>query len=182
MRKAAIAKRYASALIAIGKDDLSRALYGSELANLVVVFAAEPTLYKILLNPMHKMEVRLELLEKVCEAAGITETVKRFMEILVEKRGIRLLHEIDAAYSKMQDELSGRLRVEVQAPAPITDAILNSIKDKIAAETKKEAVVSFSARPELIGGMVIRIGNTILDGSVKTQLEKAKEKLREGAF
>ena len=104
------------------------------------------------------------------------------MEILVEKKGIKLLHDIDAAYSKMQDELSGRLRVEVQAPAPITDAILGSIKDKIAAETKKEAIVSFSARPELIGGMVIRIGNTILDGSVKTQLEKAKEKLLEGAF
>lgn len=182
MRKAAIAKKYASALISIGKVDLFHEKYGSELANLVVVFAAEPILYKILLNPMQKMEVRLELLEKVCEAAGITETVKRFMEILVEKRGIRLLYEIDAAYSKMQDELLGRLRVEVQAPAPITDAILNSIKDKIAAETKKEAVVSFSARPELIGGMVIRIGNTILDGSVKTQLEKAKEKLREGAF
>ena len=63
----------------------------------------------------------------MCEAAGITETVKRFMEILVEKRGIRLLHEIDAAYSKMQGR-AGRLRVEVQARAPITDAILNSHK------------------------------------------------------
>ena len=70
MRKAAIAKRYASALIAIGKDDLSRALYGSELANLVVVFAAEPTLYKILLNPMHKMEVRLELLKRCARPPG----------------------------------------------------------------------------------------------------------------
>ena len=182
MRKAAIAKRYASALIAIGKVDLFHEKYRSELAKVAAVFAAEPTLYKALLNPMHKLETRLELLGKVCEAAGATETVKRFMEILVEKRGIRLLHDIDAAYSKMQDELSGRLRVEVQAPAPITDAILGSIKDKIAAETKKEAIVSFSARPELIGGMVIKIGNRILDGSVKTQLEKAKEKLLEGAF
>lgn len=182
MRKAAIAKRYASALIAIGKVDLLHEKYGSELAKVEAIFAAEPSLYKILLNPMHKTEVRLGLLEKVCEAAGITETVKRFMEILVEKRGIRLLHEVNAAYSKMEDELSGRLRVEVQAPAPLTDAILGSIKDKLASETKKEAIVSFSASPELIGGMVIKIGNTILDGSVKTQLEKAKEKLLEGAF
>ncbi|MFZ3071764.1 MAG: ATP synthase F1 subunit delta [Thermodesulfobacteriota bacterium] len=182
MRKAAIARRYASALMGIGKVDSSYATYGSELANLIVVFVAEPALYKILLNPMHKLETRLELLGKVCEAAGVTETVKRFMEILVEKRSVRLLPDIDAAYSKMQDELSGRLRVEVQAPAVLTDAILDSIKAKLASETKKEVVVSFVVKPELIGGMVVKIGNRILDGSVKTQLDKAKEKLMEGAF
>ena len=182
MRKAAIAKRYAQALIGIGKADKFHAKYGSELSNLVAVFVAEPSLYKILLNPMHKLETRLEFLGKACEAAGITETVKRFMEILVEKRSVRLLPDIVAAYSKMQDELSGRLRVEVQAPAAPAGAILDSIKAKIAAETKKEVLVSFTERPELIGGMVVRIGNTILDGSVKTQLEKAKEKLMEGAF
>ena len=59
MRKTAIAKRYASALIGIGKADLFHEKYGSELAKVEAVFAAEPSLYKILLNPMHKLETML---------------------------------------------------------------------------------------------------------------------------
>lgn len=189
MRKTSLVRRYARALIEIGKEEGVYEKYGRELGDLAAALKTNPILYKMFLNPMYKLEERVLFGEKICETLGAGKTVKKFFSILIEKRGVRLIEDIAGAYSRMEDELSGRVRAEVFSAGSLDEAFLNLVKEKLSSAAKltegimpKEVILSFSRRPELIGGIIVRIGNKILDGSLKTQLEKMKGKLLEGAI
>ncbi len=181
MRATALARRYARALIKIGQEEASYEKFGRDLRNFLAVFKGNPELYRVLLNPMYKLEERTGLTEKLSENLGVTDAVKRFMGLLVESRKIRLLEGICIAYFKMEDELAGRLKVTVETPVVLDPALRDAIKKKLREETKREVVLSFEKNEALIGGVVLKIGNTILDGSLRGQLERVKEKMLERA-
>jgi F-type H+-transporting ATPase subunit delta len=180
MRTTALARRYASALVKIGQEDASYERIGKDLRSLLSVFKGNPELYKVLLNPMYKLEQRRLLTEKISGNLGVSKVVERFMDILVTSRKIGLLEGICLAYFKMEDELAGRLRGTVEAPVELDETLRGAIKRRIEEETKKEVILSFEKNPELIGGVVLRIGNTVVDGSLKAQLERVTEKILEG--
>ncbi len=180
MRTTAVARRFARALLEVGRESGVHEQYGKELRTVVAVFAGAPELYKVLLNPMYKVEERSSLVAKVAESIKASEHVSRFLTILVETRKIKLLDEIAAAYSVLEDEASGRLRVVVESPAELDSALIDAVKEKLHASTGKEVLVSTRTNPELLGGLVIRMENTILDGSLRTQLENMKEIILEG--
>lgn len=178
--KTTVARRYAKALIAVGAEDGAYANYGKELRTAVGVFQGAPELYKVLLNPMYKVEVRRALLTKVAEGAGFSASVTRLLLILVDRRKITLLDDIAAAYSRLEDDLAGRIRIVVESPTELAPDALNAVREKIKVSTGREVIATFTRNPSLIGGLVIKIDNIILDGSLKTQLELMKEKILQG--
>jgi F-type H+-transporting ATPase subunit delta len=181
MRPTALARRYAHALIKIGLEEASYKRLGGNLRDILSIFKGSPELYKALLNPMYKLEERKLLTEKISENLGVSETAKRFLGLLVTSRKIGLLEGICLAYFKMEDELAGRLRGSVQAPVELDETLRDSLKKRLEEETKKEVILSFEKNPDLIGGVVVKIGNTVVDGSLKAQLERVTEKILEGA-
>ncbi len=179
--KSATARRFAKALIEVGREDGSYQDYGRQLRTAVAVFSGAPELYKVLLNPMHRIEDRHGLVGKLAESLKLSPSVARFLNILVDTRNIRLLDDISGAYGRLEDESAGRLRATVESPVDLPPALLDEIKKKLSAGSGgKEVLVSFSKKPGLLGGLVIKLDNTILDGSLKTQLELMKEKILEG--
>lgn len=183
--KTSVARRYAKALIEIAGETNEVGAYGRELRTVYAALStaeAAPELYKALLNPMYAIENRLSLVEKVCASLKLSKSVERFIGILVKTRKVRLLSDIAEAYSKLEDDISGRLKVAVLSPVDMDASTLDEIKKKIAAATGKEVSITCSRDTALIGGMVVKVGNTILDGSLKTQIELMKEKILEGAI
>lgn len=178
--KSSVAKRFAKAIIEIGVEERAYEAYGKELRSVLAVFKGNPDLVKILLNPMYKLEERKGLINKVSESIGLSPYVTRLMAILVETRNIRFLEEVVEAYSRLEDGLSGRLRATVEAPLELEAALVNEIKTKLGSLTGKEVILTYRHNPSLLGGLVLRIDNTILDGSLKTQLELMREKIIEG--
>ncbi len=174
------AKRYAKALLDVGKETSSHVQFGTDIRDVLAAFNGAPELYKVLLNPMYKAEERLALMDKVSEAVKVTAPVARFLKVLVSSRNIRLLGDVVAAYGKLEDEASGRLRAVVESPVELSGDTLDRIREKIGSAEGKEVALAFRLRPELIGGLVIRIENTVLDGSLRTQLELMKEKIIQG--
>src|SRR3990170_3732044 len=104
MKKGAAAKKYARVLIEIGLEEKSYRETGNELRNLSSVFAANPQLMRFLLNPMHKLE----------------------------NRDIRVIEDISRAYSRMEDELSGRIKVKVESPVELDEQHISKIKKKLS--------------------------------------------------
>jgi len=178
--KTSVARRYAKALIAVGTEDGAYANYGKELRTAVGIFQGSPELYKVLMNPMYKIEERRSLLTKVAEGAKFSSVVTKLLGLLMERRKIGLLDDIASSYSRLEDALAGRIRVVVEAPDELTPDTLNAVKEKIKASTGREVIATFAKNPSLIGGLVIKMDNTILDGSLKTQLELMKEKILQG--
>lgn len=178
--KSSAAKRFAKALIEIGTEEKAFEAYGKELRSVLAVFKGNPDLEKVLLNPMYKLEERKSLIEKVSASHGLSPYVAKFMTILVDTRNIRFLDEVVEAYSRMEDNLSGRLRASIETPMELPQALVDEIRSKLKGLTGKEVILTYRHNPALLGGLVLRIDNTILDGSLKTQLEMMKEKIIEG--
>ncbi|MFQ5735340.1 MAG: ATP synthase F1 subunit delta [Thermodesulfobacteriota bacterium] len=178
--KSATSKRFAKALIEVGREDGAYKEYGRELRTALAVFSGTPELYKVLLNPMYRIEERQGLIAKLSDSLKLSRSVSRFLNILVDTKHIKQLDDICSAYSTLEDELSGRLRAVLESPVDIPAELVDEIRKKLSESTGREVIISFSKNPALIGGLVIRLDNTILDGSLKTQLELMKEKILEG--
>ncbi|MBI3752497.1 MAG: ATP synthase F1 subunit delta [Deltaproteobacteria bacterium] len=176
MKKPA-AKRYAKALIEISQEEKQYKEIGVELRNIAAAFAANPELKRLLLNPMYKLEDRQAFIEKVAAALEVSPSVKKFLSILVTTRGIAAVEDISASYTGMEDALAGRMNVTVESPVDLSEARITEMKKRLQDAMKKEITLSVEKNPALIAGLVFRIGNTILDGSVRTQLQKVRERI-----
>src|SRR3990172_10506568 len=166
MRKTRLARRYAQALIAIGKEDNAHERYGQELGNALSFFSANIELYKFLLNPIYPLSERAGLIDSICEGIGAADVLKKFLALLVKRRNIKLLADIVAAYRRLEDEMSGRVRASIEAPFPPSEEIFASVKERLEKETGKKVVLSFIKNPALIGGVFLKGGNTITYGKI----------------
>lgn len=93
-----------------------------------------------------------------------------------------MIKGISSAHSKIEDELAGKIKVNIETAVELDEGCLKEIRKRLQEITGKEIILSVEKNSALIGGLVFRIGNTILDGSIKTQLEKVKEKIIQGAI
>lgn len=176
MKKTA-AKIYAKALIEIGQKEKRYKEVGNELRSMASVFAANPEFRRFALNPLYRFEDMHSLIKSVGDALEFSDTVKRFLAILTNTRDIGIIGEISAAYSILEDDLSCKIKATVESASELDERHIQEINKKLKQLTGKEIVLTVEKKPALIGGLVFRIGNTILDGSVKTQLERVKEKI-----
>jgi len=177
MKNTAIAKKLAKALMDVGIPDGQAERFGSDLKGLASVFRANGMLAGALLNPMYSLEDRLDLMVKVSRAIEVSTAVEKFMGILIETRHIRLIEKIESAYARLDDELAGRLRATIEAPGELSAGILNEIKARLSEITGKDVVLNSTTDPSLIGGLVIKLDNTVVDGSIRTQLELLKTRM-----
>ncbi len=179
MRKAAVARRFAKALLNVALEENSAERCREGLENMLEVFKNNPELYKVLQTPLHTALERTGLMNKVSGAAGVSQVVAGFMKVLVQTRNIRLLEEVVSAYSGLFDIVAGRLRATVESPWELGTDVLGEVKRKLDEITGKDVIVTGLKNEDLIGGLVIRMENTIIDGSIKTQLKMLKEKILE---
>jgi F-type H+-transporting ATPase subunit delta len=175
-----LSKRYARALLEIGVEEKKFEAFGTELRNIYAVSLSNPELVGALSNPMFKIDDRKALSSGVLDKLGASVMVKRFVEVLIENAKIGSLNDICNAYFSLEDDLKGRVRVQVETPGKATKGFIEDLKKRLGAETGKEIIVTQEENPELLGGFVVRVGNVLLDASLKVQLEHIKEKIVEG--
>jgi len=181
VRKTIIARRYAKALIETGQETGTSKEIGRELRDISAIFSYHPELYAFLLNPMYKLEERIGLIENISKALKFSDIVKRFLSLIVKGRKTGLLQDICDAYCRMEDDAAGRIRASVESAADINDNIKTDIKERLEKMTGREVILTTGENRALIGGFVVRVGNVIFDGSIRTQLERVKTRLKEGA-
>ena len=182
MKSLTIAKRYAKALVDIGKEDGNLEKYGQEMADMVELLNQTPELESVLTNPAIDSDSRQKVLDAILEKAGLSPMVNNFLRLLMERKRIDELRNIDTVYSRLTDEVKGITRAEVLSATPLNDedqARLKSVLQKMAGTDVK---IEVQQEANLIGGVVARIGDLVLDGSVKTQLESLKDSLRRGEY
>jgi len=177
MKNTVLAKKLAKSLMDVGTPAGEARRYGEDLKKLSVVFKSNKMLAGALLNPMYNLGERLDLMNKVSKALEVSVAVEKFMGILIETRHIRLIEEIESAYVSLDDELAGRIRATIEAPKELSADILSEIKSRLAEITGKDVVLTSTTDPSLIGGLIIKIDNTVIDGSIRTQLELLKTRM-----
>ena len=176
----AIARRYAKALVQLAAEEGAVDRFNGELAKIEELFSANPELGSILSNPAYGIEAKLATLRDVADKLSLSVTIRNFLLLLQERSRITCLPAISGCYSVLADEISGVIRPVIASAFPLDDGRIAEIKAALEKSTGRKVVPQMEIDPALIGGVVTKIGDKVLDGSVKTQLLRIEDILQKG--
>ena len=174
----AVARRYAEALsdLAAEQDILEKV--SADLASFGSVLTDSEELSSALQNPGLSGEERLAVIGSLLEKLKIDGISRNFLSLVVENGRIGAYTEIAAAYEQRLDERLGRVRATVTSAVPLGAEMLGQIEKQIQHLTGKDSVLlTADVDPALIGGIVTRVGDMVLDGSIRTQLSTIRNQL-----
>lgn len=180
MKNLTVARRYAKALLLIGKEDGKADIYGKELDMFSDLLSTNKDLELAISNPLYDIAGRKRVLEAVIEKSTLSRMIETFLLLLFEKGRIGYLSSINEYYQKLADELKGVARASVISATELSAEAVEKIKEALSKMTGKEVKLEIEQDPNLIGGVVTKIGDLVLDGSIKTQLYNMRESLKRG--
>jgi F-type H+-transporting ATPase subunit delta len=170
-----LSKRYAKALFSLGQEDGNYDQYGRNLVEFAEFCQQHADFRQVIANPVFAVEDRKRILQSVLEKSGFSDMVKNFLYLLLEKDRIGAIESITAYYAKLTDDISNVARAEVITARPLKEESLARIEGSLERLTSKKIRSEVKEDRELIGGVVVKIGDMVLDGSVKAQIEGLKE-------
>jgi F-type H+-transporting ATPase subunit delta len=176
----AIARRYAKALVQLAAEEGAMDQFSGELARVQSLFSAHPEIGSLLSNPAYGIEAKLDTLRELADKLSLSVTIRNFLLLLQERNRMICLDDILSGYSVLADELSGIVRPVITSALPLDDAKIAEIKAALEKSTGKKVILNVEIDPALIGGVVTKIGDKVLDGSVKTQLTRIEDILQKG--
>ncbi len=180
MKNLAIARRYAKALLLIGKEDRQTEIYRKELSEVSSLIAREKALEAALVNPLYDSEGRKKVLNSLIMKLELSQVMASFLMLLFDKGRIGFLTSINDFYQKLADELKGIAQASLVSATELSSETVEKIRAALSKRTGKDIVLEVTHDPGLIGGIVTRIGDLVLDGSVRTQLLNMRESLKRG--
>lgn len=180
MKNLAIARRYAKALLLIGEEDGQAEHYRQELDGVARMLAEQKQLADTIANPLYNAGERRQVLQVVVKKLNLSKVMDSFLLLLFEKGRIGFIASINEFYQMLADEIKGVAQASLVSATELTAETIEKIRSALSRKTGKEVVLAVKHDPGLIGGVITRIGDLVLDGSVKTQLLNMRESLKRG--
>ena len=177
-----ISRRYAKALLSIGQEDGQYGVYGQNLNEFTEFCSRSKEFYQVVSNQIFSLEDRKNILEIALGKSSFSDIVKNFLRLLLDKNRIRAIEDITDYYSKLTDEISNVTRADVITAKPLKEKALGKLEKALTGLTSKEVKIEVKEDESLIGGLVVQIGDLVLDGSVRAQLEGLRESLKRGEY
>jgi F-type H+-transporting ATPase subunit delta len=173
----AIARRYAKALFnLLTPSDIQPA--ADCLATLAGTLAMSRELRGLLENPIINRDKKAAVMRELGSVAAAPPTVERFLAHAVGKNRIALLVEISEAFARLADQASNRTAVKLSSAKPLSEENRAAIRGRLEQATKSAIDLTTAVDPRLLGGLEIRIGSTVYDGTIRGQLERMRMALR----
>ncbi|MRR54527.1 MAG: F0F1 ATP synthase subunit delta [Deltaproteobacteria bacterium] len=176
----AIARRYAKALIQIAVDQRMVEQFYSELQGFSQALESNPEALALLTEPGVRIEVKRALVKSLCEQLGISKTIGDFILLLLDKKRLMYLSPITSCFRTFGDESAGILRSTITSALPLSENQVSELRSALERTTGKKIILDVATDPSLIGGVVTRIGDKVLDGSIRTQLTMIQDILQKG--
>jgi len=167
---------YAQSLLDLANDSKQPEPIGGELRDIRQIVIENPVFGAFLSDPGISETERGEVLKKLFEGKA-SPLMFNFLRVLNAKGRLRSIVEIADAYDHLLDEQMGKVEVDVTVPQKLTSPQLEEVRQRVSAALKKDAVVHQYVDPNIIGGLLIRVQDKLIDASVKTQLAMMRQQL-----
>jgi F-type H+-transporting ATPase subunit delta len=181
MSNARVAQRYASALMALTNEQKNPDAVAEDLLIVLTAIDSSRELRSVLASPVIRQDKKRAILQDVFKKK-VGPLVLGYLDIIAAKGRENLLHDIMKQYFVLRDEELGIVRVAVKTSVDFSPKQEKDLKKQLETMTKKQVEITFSVEKNLKGGFIARVGDTVLDGSVKRQLELLKIKLKQGSL
>jgi F-type H+-transporting ATPase subunit delta len=175
---AAIASRYARALVEVVLEQKIDPDVARQQLNAIVSAVRENNeLRRVWESPAIPPEQKRAVLDAIAGQVSVAKPIRNFVAVLIDHRRIAMLEDMAKQFDIELDAQLGLAEAEVASARPLSASERRDLELKLATLTGKEVRAHYSSDPDLLGGVVVRIGSTIYDGSVRGQLEKMKQEL-----
>ena len=175
-----MAGRYASALFALAKDSRSIDTVAADLKGFDALIAGNPDLQLLVRSPVFSAEDQTRALKAVLERAAISGLTANFLLLVASKRRLFAVRTMIRDFLALDDADRGVSRAAVTVAAPLSDDQMAALKSSLAEATGGRSVeVDVKVDPEIIGGIVVRLGSRMVDASIKTKLNAIRIRMKE---
>lgn len=176
-----VPRRYAQALLMIAAERNQLDKYEQELDAFKQILLNEPNLKEFMDNPKILPEEKKKILTPLVEGR-LDPLIVNFLSVIVEKRRGNMYLEIIEEYRNYADAARNIIDAEVRTAVQITDKDFRELEAKLSKATGKKVRMKSTVDTSLLGGMVVRIGDTVMDGSVTKRLSLLKGRLQQTQF
>jgi len=166
-----VARRYARALFQIGVDKGNFEALGQEVEDLANLYSSSAELRQTLESPVFPMGDKRAVLEAALPRVAPSKLLHDFILLLLERRRLPALPLIARAFQEMVDAQLGRVRAVITSAKPLDVMVATEVQRALEKRTGKKVLVRTEVDPELLAGVVARVGDLVLDGSLRTRLE-----------
>ena len=176
MRATTIAKNYAEALLSLARKANDLDGYGASINGVVTAMEGDVRLRNFLSAPQISAAQKNIVIGKAF-SGKLPNMVVRFLQKLVMNRRQMLIPQVAIEYGNLVDETTGRVHAQVTVSRDVSDAELNAIAAQLSRAFAKTVVPHVDVNPAILGGVVVRVGDRVLDGSVRKRLKTLKARI-----
>lgn len=176
MEHAAIARNYADALLTLATKENARDAYGALINGLAGVLEQDETFQRFLAAPQVSGNKKNEVLGKAL-ADKAPALFVRFVQKMVTNGRQMLLGHVAEEYNNLRDDQEGRVHARVTVSREMNDADKAALAESLSKALGKTVVPHFSVHPAILGGVIVRVGDTVMDGSVRRRLSALRARM-----
>ncbi len=179
MIEGSLSRRYARALFELALEGHGEEEIGQQIERFLAAYSGS-ALPTALTNPAFPLASRKNIVIAVSQGLQLSPLVVHFLSLLLERDRLSFLPSMVSRYRRLLDQKKGRVEARVVAPEPLEAATLERLREALSGLSGKEVVLQQESDAGLIGGVVIQLEGKVYDGSVRTQIERMKERIERG--
>ena len=176
MVEGSLSRRYAKALFQLAKDAGSEDSIGREIEEFLAAYSGSE-LQAVLTNPAFGIDVRRNVLKQVAQNQQLSPLSTRFLSLLLERDRLGHLDGIANRFRRLLNDAKGRVEAKVVSASALDRAMIDSLSGRLRSLSGKEVILQQEVEPALLGGLMVELEGKVYDGSIRTQLEKMKQRI-----
>jgi len=169
--------QYANALADVAVQQRAADTVAQELAGFGALYAESAELRNFLSSPAVGAEAKHRVIEKLLARVGGSKIVRNFLFVVIDHQRAHALPEIIAAFQEVIRQRQGITEAQVSSAVELSKAQKAEMEFTLEKLTGKRVEAKFSLAPELLGGAVVRVGDTVYDGSLRSRLNELRARL-----
>jgi len=177
MVSGSLARRYAKAVFELGNKGGNLDKIGADLRSLAKAWKEAPELETTLASPAIRRGERKKLLDAIMQRIAVTPTTTNLMYLLLDGERMASVPAIARELDRMIEAKAGRVQAEIVSAKPLDPTQLSQITASLEKLSGKKVSVAHREDPDLLGGVVAKLGDTVYDGSLRTQLRNMRDEL-----
>ena len=174
-----VAGRYAVALFELASENGQADAVSADLERFAALVEGSDDLKRLVRSPVFTPEEQLGAVGAILDRVGIGGITGNFIRLVAQKRRLFALPAMTRAYEALLADRKGIVPAEVTVAEPMPEAMMGDLKSALRKTEGKEVSLSVKINPDIIGGMVVKLGHRMIDASLKTKLNALRVAMRE---
>ena len=176
-----LARRYVTAVYELAGEGKKLSKLTSDLEVLGKILETSKDFQRMTNSPIVDTASQIAAIEEVGKKSKFGPITTNFLKVVATNGRLDVLPEILKAYKAKIAEQDGEITAEITSSVKLTAAVVKNIQSELSKKTKKKVIVTENVDPSIIGGLLVKIGSKMYDFSVKSQLNKIRNELKQAS-